>query len=139
MRFPFVFYFFSLPFDQDRIEMLIRFFLLFLSLFPHPLYPLKVTVFFSLVAAWLLTHEIKGFMRPELQHVVREREKKEGERDEEERWRNLGVFFFFQTKETSTTLLLLCPRRRASPLAPAPSPSPAIRRKQKRTRALSVL
>lgn len=53
--------------------------------------PLAVTVFFSIVAAWLLTHEIKGFMRPELQHVVREERKKERERERERL--NLGVFF----------------------------------------------
>lgn len=39
---------------------------------------LPVTVLSSIVAAWLLTHEIKGFMRPELQQVVRE-EKREKE------------------------------------------------------------
>jgi hypothetical protein len=67
----------------------------FLFLFPSPS-PSPVTVISSLVAAWLLTHEIKGFMLPELQQVVRERERKRERKRERERKRILA--FLFQTK-----------------------------------------
>lgn len=65
----------------------------FLFLFPSPS---PVTVISSLVAAWLLTHEIKGFMLPELQQVVRERERNRERKRERERKRILA--FLFQTK-----------------------------------------
>ena len=90
------------------------------SLFPTPLsLSLPVTVFFSLVAAWLLTHEIKGFMRPELQHVVRE--VKERERKKEKEMTNLDVFLFLffsnggNSLSTSTSTLPSLSRHRASP------------------------